>query len=174
MRQGQGFYRQEAKKLMWAQCPKWPLCGHRDGSSALSVVSITCKDGSLEERWTVMSTWKNKAWSLSPPGVPTTLLVLALLFFAAAAGLAVCYVKRWGCWHMVSLVIFVTSTSWVYPRLLSTFPSSKWRWQSSYTVNVLPHLSCPPYHPTFPIISALVCYPAVRYRSMAVPLNIKK
>ncbi|XP_075402193.1 lymphatic vessel endothelial hyaluronic acid receptor 1 [Tenrec ecaudatus] len=29
-------------------------------------------------------------------GVPTTLLVLALLFFAAAAGLAVCYVKRYG------------------------------------------------------------------------------
>lgn len=28
-------------------------------------------------------------------GVPTTLLVLALLFFAAAAGLAVCYVKRY-------------------------------------------------------------------------------
>nr|XP_003465744.2 lymphatic vessel endothelial hyaluronic acid receptor 1 [Cavia porcellus] len=28
-------------------------------------------------------------------GVPTTLLVLALLFFSAAAGLAVCYVKRY-------------------------------------------------------------------------------
>lgn len=29
-----------------------------------------------------------------PPGVPTTLLVLALFFFGAAAVLGVCYVKR--------------------------------------------------------------------------------
>ncbi|XP_004324243.3 lymphatic vessel endothelial hyaluronic acid receptor 1 isoform X1 [Tursiops truncatus] len=42
---------------------------------------------------------ENKAAFKNEPvgfgGVPTTLLVLALLFFAAAAGLAVCYIKRY-------------------------------------------------------------------------------
>ncbi|XP_004453453.1 lymphatic vessel endothelial hyaluronic acid receptor 1 [Dasypus novemcinctus] len=37
--------------------------------------------------------FKNKATEFG--GVPTALLILALLFFAAAAGLAVCYVKRY-------------------------------------------------------------------------------
>lgn len=37
--------------------------------------------------------FKNEAVGFG--GVPTALLVLALLFFAAAAGLAVCYVKRY-------------------------------------------------------------------------------
>lgn len=39
------------------------------------------------------ATFKNEAPGFG--GVPTTLLVLALLFFSAAAGLAVCYVKRY-------------------------------------------------------------------------------
>lgn len=37
--------------------------------------------------------FKNEAVGFG--GIPTALLVLALLFFAAAAGLAVCYVKRY-------------------------------------------------------------------------------
>ncbi|XP_062054097.1 lymphatic vessel endothelial hyaluronic acid receptor 1 [Lepus europaeus] len=39
------------------------------------------------------ATFKNEAAGFG--GVPTALLVLALLFFGAAAGLAVCYVKRY-------------------------------------------------------------------------------
>ncbi|KAK2504071.1 hypothetical protein MC885_019551 [Smutsia gigantea] len=46
-------------------------------------------------------TWRNslslkfRAYCYNSSGVPTALLVLALLFFAAAAGLAVCYIKRY-------------------------------------------------------------------------------
>ncbi|XP_005661187.1 lymphatic vessel endothelial hyaluronic acid receptor 1 isoform X1 [Sus scrofa] len=86
--------------------------------------------------------FKNEAIGFG--GIPTALLVLALLFFAAAAGLAVCYVKRWGRWHTVGLVIFFTSISCVYPGSLVAFPWSKWRWWSSYTVDFLPYLTDPP------------------------------
>ncbi|XP_005380340.1 PREDICTED: lymphatic vessel endothelial hyaluronic acid receptor 1 [Chinchilla lanigera] len=47
---------------------------------------------------TVSSTQSGAAFKNEAPGfggVPTALLVLALLFFSAAAGLAVCYVKRY-------------------------------------------------------------------------------
>jgi hypothetical protein len=56
-----------------------------------------------------------------PPGVPTALLVLALLFFGAAAVLAVCYVKRWGCRHISSLVTFAVQLTRALPWLLLAF-----------------------------------------------------
>lgn len=128
----------------------------------LSVVSIMCTGESWEDQPAAMLVWRPTSPVSVSPGVPTALLVLALLFFAAAAGLAICYVKRWGYWHMVGLIIFVASLSFVYPRSLLAFPFSKWRWQSSYSEHVPPHLTCPPYHTNFPTISAHACYPAWR------------
>ncbi|XP_003781147.1 lymphatic vessel endothelial hyaluronic acid receptor 1 [Otolemur garnettii] len=51
---------------------------------------------SMENEFTVANkaSFKNEAAGFG--GVPTALLVLALLFFGAAAGLAYCYVKRYG------------------------------------------------------------------------------
>ncbi|KAJ8777587.1 hypothetical protein J1605_014240 [Eschrichtius robustus] len=45
--------------------------------------------------WRSSLNQQHRAYCHNSSGVPTTLLVLALLFFAAAAGLAVCYVKRY-------------------------------------------------------------------------------
>ncbi|EPY74693.1 lymphatic vessel endothelial hyaluronic acid receptor 1 [Camelus ferus] len=45
--------------------------------------------------WRNSPNQKFRAYCYNSSGVPTTLLVLALLFFAAAAGLAVCYVRRY-------------------------------------------------------------------------------
>lgn len=115
-----------------------------------------------------------QAMFLFPPGVPTALLVLALLFFAAAAGLAVCYVKRWSCRNIIYLVTFVASLSCVFPNLLLVFWWSKWRWQFSYTANFLPHLTSTCYHTVFPTISAHAYQPAFKYRLLAVHLKINK
>ncbi|KAF4009026.1 hypothetical protein G4228_000387 [Cervus hanglu yarkandensis] len=45
--------------------------------------------------WRSSLSSRHRAYCHNSSGVPTALLVLALLFFAAAAGLAVCYVKRY-------------------------------------------------------------------------------
>ena len=139
-----------------------------------SVVSIMCKDVSWEDQPTAMSVWRTDKPCLClprcshcPAGARAPLL---------CCGSWPCSLLRQkvGCWHMVGLIIFVTSISRVYPGLLLAFPFPKWRWQCSYTVHVPPHLTHPPYHPNFPTVSAHACYLAWRYSSMAVPLNIKK
>lgn len=99
---------------------------------------------SFEESDTTMPKQRTNRPCLFPPGVPTALLVLALLFFAAAAGLAVCYIKRWVCWHIVGLIIYVIFLSCVFPGLLLAFSWSKQKRWSSYIVNFLLHLTFPP------------------------------
>lgn len=121
---------------------------------------------SFEESDTTMPKQRTNRPCLFPPGVPTALLVLALLFFAAAAGLAVCYIKRWVCWHIVGLIIYVIFLSCVFPGLLLAFSWSKQKRWSSYIVNFLPHLTFPPTTWSFPTVSAHACHPAFSNRLM--------
>lgn len=64
---------------------------HRAGSSAPLSMSHVKSSHCMHRQHSVQAQDRQ---ACLPPGVPTTLLVLALLFFGAAAVLAVCYVKR--------------------------------------------------------------------------------
>lgn len=142
-------------------------CVVREGfSPSLSVSQSQVKMNVRRAEHNNVKVKDEQAMFLFPPGVPTALLVLALLFFAAAAGLAICYVKRWSGQNIIYLVTFAVSLSCVLPNL--------WRWQFSYTAYFLLHLPAPRYHTVFPTISAHAYQPAFKYRLLAVPLKRNK
>ena len=139
-----------------------------------SVVSIMCKDASWEDQPTAMSVWRTDKPCLClprcshcPAGACAPLLCCGSWprsLLRQKVGLLADGRSH----HFCRICISCLS------RLPLAFPFPKWRWQCSYTVHVPPHLICPHYHPNFPTVSAHACYPAWRFSSMAVPLNIKK
>lgn len=152
--------------------PKWPLCSLRRALPLLCLWSPSCVQVSRgRPARSNVGVRTRQALSLSPQVFPQP------CWCSRSSSLlpqrcTVCYVKG-GVIGMVGLIIFC-HLYLLFIQVAISISFSKWRCVvlTHWTCSPSPHSS--PYHPNFPTIPAHACYPAWRYSSTAVPLNIKK